>query len=72
MRGFAKQPEYLLMIGELGKMFGKFPHEILELDPYELGLCMLVYTERDRASTRLIEQMATAGTPVFPTVVLKG
>jgi len=53
-------------------MYGKWPHEILELDPYELGLAMLVYTERDKASTRIIEQMATAGTPVFPTVLLKG
>jgi hypothetical protein len=48
------------------------PHEILELDPYELGLAMLVYAERDKASTVLIDQMAAKGLPVFPTVLLKG
>lgn len=53
-------------------MFGKWPHEVLELDPYELGLCMLVYTERDKASTRIMESMSAKGLPVFPTVVLKG
>lgn len=72
MPGFAKHPEYLLMIGELSKMFGKYPHEILELDPYELGLAMLVYTERDKASTRIMENLSSKGLPVFPTVVLKG
>ena len=53
-------------------MFGKYPHEILELDPYELGLAMLVYTERDKASTRIMESLSAKGLPVFPTVVLKG
>ena len=53
-------------------MFSKYPHEILELDPYELGLCMLVYTERDKASTRIMESMSAKGLPVLPTVVLKG
>lgn len=60
------------MIGELGRTYGRLPHEILELDPYELGLAMLVYAERDKASTILIDQMAAKGLPVFPTVLLKG
>ena len=53
-------------------MFGKWPYEVLDLDPYELGLAMQVYAERDKASTRLMESMSAKGLPVFPTVILKG
>lgn len=53
-------------------MFGRLPHEILELDPYELGLAMMVYQARDQASTKLMDQMGRKGLPVFPVAVLKG
>lgn len=71
-RPFEKNPEMLLAIGELARMFGRLPHEILELDPYELGLAMMVYQERDKASTKLMESMSRQGLPVFPVAVLKG
>lgn len=71
-RPFAKNPDLLLALGELARMFGRLPHEILELDPYELGLAMMVYQARDQASTKLMDQMGRKGLPVFPVAVLKG
>jgi len=62
----------LLAIGELARMYGRLPHEILELDPYELGLAMLVYRERDMQSTRMMETIGKAGMPIFPCVIMKG
>lgn len=62
----------LLAIGELARSYGKWPHEVLDLDPYELGLAMMVYRERDNASTKLMESMSRQGLPVFPVAVLKG
>ncbi len=69
---FEANPEMLLAIGELARMYGRLPHEILELDPYELGLAMLVYRERDMQSTRMMETIGKAGMPIFPCVIMKG
>ena len=44
---------------------------MLELDPYEIGLAMLVYTETEQQSAKQLDAMARSGTPIFPVVVLK-
>jgi len=53
-------------------MFGKWPHEVLELDPYELGLCVQVWAERDRLQNQALETIAKQNLPVFPAVIVKG
>ena len=60
------------MIGELCKLFSCLPHQLLELEPYELGLSVLVYQAREEVSSSLLDKMAQSGTPVFPAVVIKG
>ena len=71
--GFAKNVELTLILGELGKMFGKLPHELLELDPFEMGLALEVYRQRDATAAQLMDRIASAtGMPVVPVVVLKG
>jgi hypothetical protein len=42
------------------------------MDPYELGLAMLVYRERDHTSTRMMDSFSKKGLPIFPVVVMKG
>lgn len=59
------------MLGELGKMFGRLPHELLELSPYELGLCLEVYRQRDATAAQMMERMGDS-MPVVPVVILKG
>ena len=51
---------------------GKYPHEILELDPFEMGLLMLCYQQADATSAQMMQRLNNAGSPVFPVVVLKG
>ena len=70
-QAFAKNPEILLILGELGKMFGRLPHELLELSPYELGLALEVYRQRDATAAQMMERMGDS-VPVVPVVVLKG
>jgi len=55
-------------------MFGRLPHELLELSPYELGLCLEVYRQRDATAAQMMERMANngSGMPVVPVIVLKG
>ncbi len=60
------------MVGELARMFGKWPHEVLELDPYELGLCVQVWAERDRLQNQALDTIAKQNLPVFPAVIVKG
>lgn len=62
----------LLILGELGKMFGRLPHELLELSPYELGLALEVYRQRDATAAQMMERMTNNGGMVVPVVVLKG
>ena len=72
MPGFADQPETLHVVMELARTFGKWPHEVLELDPYELGLAVQAWAERERVQGRALEAMAQKGLPVFPAVIVKG
>jgi hypothetical protein len=60
------------VVGELARMFGKWPHEVLELDPYELGLCVQVWAERDRLQNQALDTIAKQNLPVFPAVIVKG
>ena len=53
-------------------MFGKWPHEVLELDPYQLGLCVQAWRTREQLQERTVESMAAKGLPVFPAVIMKG
>lgn len=54
-------------------MFGKLPHELLELDPYQMGLALEVYRQRDATTAQLMDRIASStGFPVVPVVVLKG
>ena len=71
MPAFEANPQLLSVIGTLAKRYRKWPHEVLELDPYEIGLAMLVYTETEQQSAKQLDAMARSGTPIFPVVVLK-
>ena len=68
---FENQPDLLLGLWMLASKLGKYPHEILELDPWQLGLAMMCYQQADEASAHLLDRLARSGSPVFPTVCIK-
>ena len=62
----------LIVLAEVGRMFGKWPHEVMELNPYQLGLCVQAWRTREQLQERTVESMAAKGLPVFPAVIMKG
>ena len=61
----------LLILDTLARRYGRFPHEVLDLDLYEMGLALMCYQEADAASAQLMQRLNRDGMPVFPAVVLK-
>ena len=69
---FEKQPEILLLIDQLAKRYNRLPSEILELDVWEMSLCVACMMESDSVAGHLIQRINKDGMPVFPVVVLRG
>ena len=65
-------PNVLLGIHLAAKTYGRMPHEILELDPWQIGFAMLCYQQAEATTGELVERLNRDGMPVFPVVVLKG
>lgn len=70
--GFRKRligfdPSQLLMIDAIARCYGKLPHEIMDLDPYQMGIALLCYQTgtANRASVA-----ARSDGAIFPVVVM--
>ncbi len=61
------EPDQLLTIDAIARCYGRLPHEILELDPYELGIALLCYQTGVAQRASLASRQ---GGPVFPVVVM--
>jgi hypothetical protein len=48
------------------------PHEVLTLDPWELGLALECLQQSDATAAQLQARINQAGGMVFPVVVLRG
>ena len=70
-RTFANQPDFLLMLDALAKRYGCFPHEVLNLDPFELGLALECYRQQDATSAQAVERISKRGGMVFPVVPIR-
>lgn len=74
MRGsnpFENEPETLLVLDQIAKRYGKTPGEVLEMDVWDLSLCLACIMEADKTSTALIKKLNRDSMPVFPVVVLR-
>ena len=65
---FVEQPETLLILDCLAKRYGRMPHEILELSPYELTLAWQCYLQANAT----LAQRVKAADMVFPIVDMGG
>lgn len=58
------------MIHAIASTYGVLPCEVMRLSAWDLGVTYQVWAAAARAARHRIEQMANAGQPVFPAVVL--
>ena len=68
---FEKQPEILLIVDQVAKRYGKLPSEILELDVWEMSLCMACIMQSDATASQMMRRLNADNMPVFPVVVLR-
>ena len=68
---FVKAPEQLLVIDAVARRYGILPHEVLELDAWQLGLAVECYRQSDATAAQLQERINNQGGMVFPVVVLR-
>ena len=68
---FEKQPEILLIVDQVAKRYGKLPSEVLELDVWELSLCMACIMQSDATASVMMRRLNADNMPIFPVVVLR-
>lgn len=47
------------------------PHELLELEPWELGLAIQCVQQADATSAQTVDRITSGGGMVFPTVAVR-
>lgn len=60
------------MLDTTAKSYGKFPHQVLALTPFEFGLALQCLDAGQAAADRRCAQINAAGGMVFPAIVLGG
>ena len=63
----------LLQVDRIAKRYGVMPHDVLDLDPWEISLAIECANQADATSAQLIERIRNqSGGMVFPVVVVGG
>ena len=63
----------LLQVDRLAKRYGRLPHEILELSPWEISLAIECANQADATSAQMIERIRNQpGGMIFPVVTVGG
>ena len=60
-------PDQLLVIDGIARCYGRLPHEILDLTPYQLGIAWLCY---QTTKSHMASQAERQKGPVFPVIVM--
>ena len=63
------EPDQLLLLDTLARRYGRLPHEILALSPFEITLAWQAYQQ---ARSTLANQIDRSGGMIFPVVDLGG
>ena len=61
-------PGLLLLVDALARRAGKWPHEVLELDAWQLGLAILCLEQHDATRAQAVKRIIDGKGMVFPTV----
>ena len=70
-QGFGAQPELLLILDQIGRRYGMLPHQVLDLDPWQLSLALECAQQADSTSGQMVDRITNNGGMVFPVVVLR-
>ena len=70
-RPFESQPELLLVIDQVAKRYGKLPSEVMELDIWEMSLCLACIMQSDATAAHLMKRLNKDNMPVFPVVIVR-
>ena len=68
---FEQEPETLLILDQVAKRYGLLPSDVLELDVWELSLCLACIMQSDATAAQLMKRLNKDSMPVFPVVVLR-
>ena len=62
----------MLLIDQIGRRYGRLPSEVLDLDPWELGLAIHCVQQADSTSAQMVYRIRSSkGGMVFPVVVVR-
>ena len=59
-----------MLIDALARRYGRLPHEILDLDPYALGVAIVSYQAGKHAEASALREATRGNGMVFPAVIL--
>ena len=61
-------PRGVLRVDALARRYGHWPHEVLDLDAYQMGLACLCLEQHDATRAQAVKRIIDGKGMVFPTV----
>ena len=65
---FEANPDLLLLIDQIARRYNMRPHEVLELDSWQISLAVACVRQNQATSAQLVSRINSQGGMVFPTV----
>lgn len=69
---FAASPEALVLVDRIAKRYGRLPHEVMELSPYQFTVAALCVQQAADSAEQAIGRINRSGGMVFPVLDLGG
>jgi hypothetical protein len=61
----------LVLLDAVARRYSLPPHEVLEWDPYQLGLAVMCLKAHDDMANMITKRLNNEGMPVFPVMILQ-
>ena len=56
-RRFANDPELAVLVDKIARRYGVTPFQVLDMDPEQLGICLVCMVLADDARHRMVKQL---------------
>ena len=67
---FANNQEMLIVLDKIARRYGVPPHQVLQWDPYELGLAVCCVKASEEVSKTITQRLNNESMPVFPVAII--